>query len=92
MAGMDIHAEEAKTKPEYWTYKADGSFNHWYPFIAPANPGHPAWQEFYLDNVQRLLGEYKLDGLWLDSSWQDHQLNYKSQTGCYAENNCQLRA
>ncbi len=83
MAGIDISSEEAKTEPDWWVYDKEGKFSKWYKFMAPANPASPGWREFMLKNVEKIIKDYGFDGFWLDSSWQDHQLNYKAKDGWY---------
>ncbi len=81
MAGIARQSQEATKQPDWWIYKEDGSFNDWYSFMAPANPQAVGWRRFVAENVRQLLTEYRLDGFWLDSSWQDHQLNAKAVDG-----------
>lgn len=87
MAGVARQSPEATAEPDWWIYKEDGSFNDWYHFMAPANPAAPGWRRFFVENVGRLLGEYRFDGVWLDSTWQDHGLNHRSATGWLGEPN-----
>lgn len=86
MSGMDKHADEGNTHPEWFNRKADGSWNKWYDFMIPGNPGNEGWRNFYISNVRNLIG-YGLQGLWFDSSWQDHRYNFKSPTGHFGESN-----
>jgi len=83
MSGIHIQSEEARTRPDWWVYDKDGNFSKWYPLIAPANPNSPGWRTFFLKNVRRIVKDYGVDGFWLDSSWQDHRLNYKAKDGWY---------
>ena len=87
MSGMDKHADEGKTSPEWFNRKADGSWNKWYSFMIPGNPGNPGWRKFYVGNAVKMLTAYGLQGIWLDSSWQDHRSNELSPTGYFGESN-----
>jgi len=87
MSGMDKRADEGNTNPEWFNRKADGSWNKWYDFMIPGNPGNPGWRKFYIDNVRNMIGNYGLQGLWFDSSWQDHRYNFKSPSGYFGESN-----
>ena len=51
--------------------------------MAPANPASPGWRDFFKRIVTRAVKDYGIDGFWLDSSWQDHALNYKAPDGWY---------
>ncbi|MBI3919964.1 MAG: hypothetical protein HY318_01000 [Armatimonadetes bacterium] len=83
MAGIALQSDESKTQPDWWVYDKEGKFSNWYPFMAPANPNSPGWRSFFLNNVRRIVKDYGVDGFWLDSSWQDHQLNYRAKDGWY---------
>ena len=87
MSGMDKRADEGNTHPEWFNRKADGSWNKWYDFMIPGNPGNEGWRKFYIDNVRNMISNYGLQGLWFDSSWQDHRYNYKSPSGYFGESN-----
>ncbi len=83
MSGISVESREATSRPDWWVYGKDGAFNLWYPFIAPANPNSAGWRAFFLENVRRVVADYGVDGFWLDSSWLDHQLNYRAADGWY---------
>ncbi|HWL52428.1 MAG TPA: hypothetical protein VNQ90_08340 [Chthoniobacteraceae bacterium] len=81
MAGIARQSPEAEAEPAWWIRKADGSFNDWYTFMAPANPHAEGWRRFVVENVRRVVRDYGVDGFWLDSTWQDHQLHELAPDG-----------
>lgn len=81
MAGIAREAAEAASKPDWWIHKENGEFNDWYHFMAPANPHSEGWRNFFLNNIEKIVRDYGVDGFWLDSSWQDHQRNYQAADG-----------
>lgn len=83
LAGIDNHSDELTSHPDWWIYGKDGQLSRWYRFMLPPDSDSKGWQDFYTANVSRVIGKYGLDGFWLDSSWQDHGLNYKAADGWY---------
>jgi hypothetical protein len=83
LAGIDNHSAEAATKPDWWIYDKDGQLSRWYPSILPPDSNSAGWRQFCLSNVRRVIEGYGLDGIWLDSSYQAHGLNYKTADGWY---------
>jgi hypothetical protein len=83
LAGIDNHSGEAATRPDWWIYGKDGQLSRWYPFMLPPDSNCAGWQDFCTSNVSRVIQDYDIDGVWLDSSYQAHGLNYKAADGWY---------
>ncbi len=81
MAGIARQSAEAQTQPEWWIRDAQGAFHDWYTFMVPANPHAQGWRQFVVANVRKIVREYGVDGFWLDSTWQDHQLHHLAPDG-----------
>ena len=83
LAGIDNHSTEAVTKPDWWIYGRDGQLSRWYPSMLPPDANSAGWRQFCISNAGRVIERYGLDGIWLDSSYLAHGLNYKAADGWY---------
>jgi hypothetical protein len=83
LAGIALESPEVQSKPEWWIRKADGSLNLWYQELAPPDATVEGWRQFVLSTVRQIAEEQRFDGCWLDSTWKDHALNFKSASGWY---------